>query len=667
MIRTKDWNGSVLGSPAKWPQTLQTMTTMVLDNPFPMYIVWGPEYQQVYNDSFRPILGTTKHPDALGISAAVTFSEIWEIIHPLFEQVRAGKAVSSADFMVPLNRHGYVEECYFDFSYSPIRNERDIIEGILVTAIETTDKKKTESALKESELRMRSVIDNAPFPIGVYTGYNMRIDIANPSMLEVWGKGSDVIGKSYKEILPELRDQGIFHQLDQVIATGHAFHKKNQQINLVADGVQKSFYFNYSFTPLRNASGNVYGVMNTAADVTDLNLAKLELQKSEENLRNTILKAPVAMCILRGPNHIVELGNNRMFEIWGKNQNEVLNKPVFEGIPEGGNQGFEEILNAVYTKGESFTATDIPINLPRARVIENVYINFLCEPYRDGKGSVTGLLIAAVDVTPQFIARRQIEEVVAHRTSELAEANSNLEKSNADLAQFAYIASHDLQEPIRKISTFTNILESTLKDHLDETSKSYLGKIKNSAGRMQSLIRDVLQYSEVSKGFDHFADTDLNEILTSVLYDYELLIQQNNAVINSCKLPVIQAIPLQMTQLFGNIISNALKFARTESQSVITITSSKASEKDISESGLDPSNGYFKIKISDNGIGIKKEYTEQIFNIFQRLHDRSVFDGTGIGLSLCKKIALNHKGNIHASQSSEQGAVITILLPGENS
>jgi light-regulated signal transduction histidine kinase (bacteriophytochrome) len=335
-------------------------------------------------------------------------------------------------------------------------------------------------------------------------------------------------------------------------------------------------------------------------------------------------------------------------------------------LPEAKNQGFEEILETVYTLGESLTATDIPVTLPRHGGIENVYINILCEPYREGDGSISGLLVVAVDVTPQYMARRQIEEVVANRTRELAEANSNLEKSNADLAQFAYIASHDLQEPVRKISTFTNILENNLSGNLDNTSKNYLSKIKNSAVRMQTLIRDVLQYAEVSNDTEYFADIDLNEILESVLSDYDLLIQQKSALINHCILPVIPAIPLQMTQLFGNIISNALKFTRIESQLIITITSSKASEKDITESGLDPLVPYFKIEFSDNGIGIKKEYTEQIFNIFQRLHDRSVFDGTGIGLALCKKIVLNHKGNIHANQSSEKGAVITILLPRRN-
>jgi signal transduction histidine kinase len=665
LIRKKDWSGSALGSPATWSQSLRILTATILENPFPMYIIWGPEYLQVYNDSFRTILGSTKHPEALGISSAITFSEVWPIIHPMFEQVRSGKAVSFTDFMVPLNRHGYIEHCYFDFSYSPIRNEMGIIEGILVTAIETTEKKKNQERLMESELRIRSLIDNAPFPIAVYTGNNMLIELANQTMMEVWGKGFNVIGKSYREILPELGDQGIFKQLEEVMATGKALHKKNQQINLVINGKTRSFYFNYSFTPLQNSSGIVNGVMNTAADVTDLNLAKIQIQKSEENLRNTILKAPVAMCILRGPTHIVELGNELMFAIWGRKENEVLNKPVFEGLPEAKDQGFEEILDGVYLRGDSFTATDIPVNLPRDQGIENVYINILCEPYREADGNVPGIVVVAVDVTPQVIARRRIEEVVADRTRKLAEANSNLEKSNADLAQFAYIASHDLQEPIRKISTFTNLLETNLKDSLDNTSKTYFNKIKNSALRMQALIRDVLQYSEVSRDFEHFVTTDLNEILASVLSDYELLLEQKGSEINICTLPVIQAIPLQMTQLFGNILGNALKFTRTESQSIITITSSKASENEIMALALDPAIHYFKIQITDNGIGIKKEYTDQIFNIFQRLHDRSAFEGTGIGLALCKKIVLNHKGNIHANQSSEQGAVISILLPGE--
>ncbi|MDQ6608672.1 MAG: histidine kinase, partial [Bacteroidota bacterium] len=150
LIRAKNWKNTPLGHPRHWPQSLQTMVGVMLENPFGMYIAWGKEYTQIYNDGYRPILGSTKHPNALGISTKETFKEIWHIIGPMFEGVMNGKAVGFPDFMLPLNRNGFVEECYFDFSYSPIRKEDGAVGGVLVTVIETTNKKKAEEALKES-------------------------------------------------------------------------------------------------------------------------------------------------------------------------------------------------------------------------------------------------------------------------------------------------------------------------------------------------------------------------------------------------------------------------------------------------------------------------------------------------------------------------------------
>ena len=237
---------------------------------------------------------------------------------------------------------------------------------------------------------------------------------------------------------------------------------------------------------------------------------------------------------------------------------------------------------------------------------------------------------------------------------ELADANDNLTRSNAELAQFAYIASHDLQEPLRKISIFSQLLEQSLGDNVNEKTTGYLTKINHSSSRMSRLIKDVLTYSRLSKEQEVFELVDLNLVIERAREDYELLIEQKEAVIYCSGLPVIAAIPLQMAQLFGNLLGNALKFTRHDVQPLISITATQFEENDIV---------YFKITIADNGIGLKAEYAEQIFQIFQRLHRKSEYEGTGIGLAMCKKIALNHHGDINGEGSSENGAVINILLP----
>ncbi|HSY61068.1 MAG TPA: PAS domain-containing protein, partial [Cytophaga sp.] len=554
-------------------------------------------------------------------------------------------------------------EKYYDFTYTPVFDSEGQVYAILDIAIDVTEQMLDRHKLEKSEQEIRSLIESSPFPIAVYIGREMQIQLANQNMLDVWGKGNDVIGKLYSEILPELDNQQIFEQLDEVYMTGIPFHAKNQRIDIVVDNILQSFYFNYSFTPLFDAAGKIYGVMNTGAEVTDLNLAKQRLEQSEQNLRNMILQAPVAMCILTGPDHIIEIANDFMIELWGKSKEQVMHRPVFDALPDAREQGLEKLLQDVYEKGVTFKADEMPVHLVRNGKPETVYQNFVYEPYRENCGKIVGVLSVTVDVTAQILARIKIEEIVSARTRELATANDKLQKSNAELAQFAYIASHDLQEPLRKISMFTQLLESRIGNDLDEHSKTQLNKISNSAIRMNTLIKDVLSYSELIKQTEEFITVDLNQIVQNTLIDFELLIEQKNVSVQYQDLPVIEAIPLQMAQLFGNLIGNALKFTRTDIKPIITITSSLLTKEEKQATGLKLRTEYYKIIMRDNGIGFNPEDADKIFNIFQRLHRKSDYEGTGIGLAMCKKIALNHNGNLNATGSSEKGAVFNIILP----
>lgn len=568
------------------------------------------------------------------------------------------KYVGEARFM---NKNG--EYRWILAHVSPRFKTNGVFAGYIGASLDITERKIAEQKARESEDQLRSLVESAPFPIGVFIGKEMRIELANQAIMDAWGKGKDVIGKLFSQILPELDNQQIFQQLDQVYTTGVPFHAKNERVDLVIDQTMQSFYFNYSFTPLFDASGRVYGVMNTAADVTDLNVAKQKLQQSENNFRNMIHQAPVAMCLMTGPDHVVEIINDKMIELLGKSRDELLNKPVFDAMPEARNQGYEKLLENVYTTGATFKADESPVMLLRNGKYETVYNNFVYEAYKDSDGKVLGVLSITVDVTAQVLARQKIEDVVAERTRELATTNRDLQKSNAELAQFAYIASHDLQEPLRKIGTFTQMLENRLGENIDEQSKNYLNKIYSSSLRMNTLIRDVLTYSELVKENESYSKVDLNLTIDAIVTDFELLIEQKGGTIQYSNLPVVEAIPLQMSQLFGNLISNSLKFSRKDVPPVITLAMARLSGEEKAKFSIDPTLDYYKITLTDNGVGFKKEYSEQIFKIFQRLHRKSDYEGTGIGLAMCKKIVLNHHGDIDASESSENGAVFDVILP----
>lgn len=536
LTRAFNWSKTSVGSPDKWPQSLRITLSILLSSKFPMFLWWGDDLVQFYNDAYRPSLGNNgKHPTALGQKGKDCWPEIWDIIYPLIYQVRTtGEATWSEDQLVPIYRNGKIEDVYWTFGYSPIRGESDIIEGVLVVCTETTEK-----------------------------------------------------------------------------------------------------------------------VLNAK-----------KIAQSEKNFRNIVLQAPVAMCILTGPNHVIKVVNDKVLKLWDRAEEEVMNKPLFEALPDVKEQGLEELLAEVYTTSKPFKATEMPVDILRNGKIETVYLDFVYEPYKDIDEQVVGILVICIDVTSQAQARRKIEDVVSERTKELDVANKNLQKSNSDLAQFAYIASHDLQEPVRKVNTFVQMLGNYLGDDIDERAKNYMARIKNSSERMLALIRDVLAYSELSQINRSYKTVELQEVVEEIKTDYELVIEQKKAVVHASGLPVIEAIPLHMTQLFSNLISNALKFSKQDAQPEIKITAFPLPLSEIKEHlTLKAETPYYRIDITDNGIGFKQNQSSRIFNIFQRLHGKTAYEGTGIGLALCQKIVHNHHGEIYATSESGKGSTFTVILP----
>jgi two-component system CheB/CheR fusion protein len=281
------------------------------------------------------------------------------------------------------------------------------------------------------------------------------------------------------------------------------------------------------------------------------------------------------------------------------------------------------------------------------------------------------ILLAIEDVTEKRrieqelkLATEQLEKKILERTASLKEANLELHNSNKNLEQFAYIASHDLQEPLRKIRTFSSSLQDLYQGKLPPQANELITKISDSAERMATLIKDVLNFSRMLNNDIGFEKTDLNSVLKNVLQDFDLLITEKKAEVNWQNLPVIEAIPLQMNQLLYNIISNAIKFSKPGVAPVVTITSHQLTPKEVVTYKLfDETLIYYEIECKDNGIGFEQQNAEQVFLIFHRLHARKQFSGTGIGLALCKSIVVNHHGELLAVGVPDGGATFKIILP----
>jgi signal transduction histidine kinase len=274
------------------------------------------------------------------------------------------------------------------------------------------------------------------------------------------------------------------------------------------------------------------------------------------------------------------------------------------------------------------------------------------------------LALGGVSVLFMFLAselskRRKTE-------AELLERAEDLKRSNEELEQFAYVASHDLQEPLRKIRAFGDRVATTYRDQLGENGRDYIDRMQTAALRMQALIDDLLSFARLSR-VERQEEVNLNDVLTEVKEDMETLVERAAATITATGLPTISGDRGQMKRLFQNLISNAIKFRHQDRSPVVALDSLKVMKDDIQPLNGHPSlQDYYRITIKDNGIGFDDKYAEKIFVIFQRLHSRSSYEGTGIGLAICRKIATNHSGFIVARAVDGEGAQFMIYLPAEN-
>lgn len=245
----------------------------------------------------------------------------------------------------------------------------------------------------------------------------------------------------------------------------------------------------------------------------------------------------------------------------------------------------------------------------------------------------------------------------------LEEKIKDLDRSNKELEEFAYVASHDMNEPLRKITTFIERLESKYRSELGEDGKLYLTRISASVENMRHLIDTLLEFSRTARSNQPFLQVDLNRTLKEVQTDLELKIEETATTIHVDILPAIEGIPSQMKQLFDNLLNNSIKFRKPNVPPVLNIRCLRLSRRQKEQHHLDTSNTWFKIDFSDNGIGFESEFNERIFQIFQRLHGKTEYPGSGIGLAICKKIIDQHKGLIYATGEPENGATFTIILP----
>ncbi len=573
------------------------------------------------------------------------------------------------------DEQGVFTEKYWRASNRPVFNGNGEVAYIIHTAEEITAQIK--SAQQEIQMegveKIFSLFMHAPVVVGLVNGKDHVLELANEAAFKLSGKQpQEIIGKPIIESLPELGGQGIIELFDQVRISGKAFTAQEVPLALLVKGRKELHYFNLVYQPYYEKNRkHASGVFTISYDITEHVLARKKLEEKEAALEAALEQVRLSKEAAELGTFDMNLENgdlhwdDRCRILFGISHHNPVSyeKDFVQGLHPADRERILKVIEQLFVKSISNGNYDVEYRTVGAedgvvrwvRAKGKVYFNAAEKPVR--------FIGSVLDITPQVDARRRIENLVDERTAELAQANETLQninkelqRSNANLEEFAYAASHDLKEPVRKIHFFTNQLKSQLGAHLKGAEVHSFNRIEKATERMRNLIDDLLLYSHVSQRPLAKESVNLNQKIQNVIEDLELDIAEKNATVHVDKLPNVNGYRRQLQQLFQNLVSNALKYSRPGVLPSIHISAEKI---------VDNGKIYDGIMVQDNGIGFEPEYADKIFQMFTRLHGKNEYSGTGVGLSIVKKVVENHNGLIRVKSTPGEGSTFSVLLPLE--
>ncbi|MES2647658.1 MAG: ATP-binding protein [Bacteroidota bacterium] len=500
------------------------------------------------------------------------------------------------------------------------------------------------------ETNLKNIIEQAPVAMAIFKGSSMILEMANKKIFDIWGKTrEEVINKPVAEAFKLEMAQGFGDLLQQVYDTGESYFANEQPVHTIKNGKHETIILNFVFQAYRDSDDKVIGIIVVALDVTDQVLTKNIVQNKEKELSELADALPQLVWIAE-PSGTVTYYNDRVSEFAG-----ATKLPNGHWSWEGLVHPDERVLTAEAWKHSVKTGSIYQLE-HRVQMKTGEYRWFLSRgiPQRDENGIITKWFGTATDIHVSKEYANILEQQVQERTSELKELNISLQHSNDDLQQFAHVASHDLKEPLRKIKTFSGRLMDDGESILSERGLTYLAKMNSATERLFSMIEGVLNYSTLNASEQKNQIIRLEEILQHIETDLELLILQKNATIHYSNFPPIEGASVLIYQLFYNLLNNGLKFSGSERAPVISVTSKTINKND---------KKFIEITIADNGIGFDNEHAEKIFDPFARLNSKDKYEGTGLGLSLCKKIVQRHGGTITANSIKNIGSSFIVILP----
>ncbi|MDP5200625.1 PAS domain-containing protein [Flavobacterium sp. DG2-3] len=712
--------------------------------------------------------------------------EAEETVFPLLKKVyETGIPYYTDELPVNLNRYNKQELGYFNLVFYPLKDENEIINGVIVVSYEVTEEVKGRHLLKESEKAFRDIVIDSPIAMAIFRGKDFIIEMANKAMMyNIWQKEEkDCIGIPLLEVFPELQQQKYPELLQEVLINGKTIRENEAVAYVDINDKLKKFYLDYQYTPLYEKDRKASGIMCTVYDVTSKVKARKKVETAEERVRLAAEIGEIAMWDLNLKTKKL-IYSDTILDIFGFEKNsKIVHQDIRSRIfPEDEHivaEAFAKALkNGIYkyearilkvnnsigwikVHGKIFfdenkepskmvgTLMDFTTEKQNQHVLmksekkfrlladsmpqliwtsdtlgnlnyfnqtiynysglskeeiekngwlqivhpddreENVKLwmesvktghDFLFihrfkrydGEYRwqlsraiaqmDESGKIQMWVGTSTDIEEQKNFTNQLEEQIIERTTQLELKNRDLVNMNIELQSFAYISSHDLQEPLRKIQTFASRLADLDEQNISANAKAYLNRIEFSAKKMQNLIQDLLTYSRANSADRVFSRVKIDEVAEEVISDFSDRIEEKNAVVEYHDLGEATLIQFQFRQLLHNLVENALKFSRPGVAPIVKISVTEVEGKLLPNAEF-KDKIYHHLQVTDNGIGFELEYKEKIFEVFQRLNTESEYRGTGIGLAIVKKIVENHKGFITVSSEKGKGSVFNIYIP----
>ncbi len=672
--------------------TQQRYYDMLMDSPFGFSIMTGDNFLiTVANDMMKAFWG--KGNDIEGTALLQILPELKN--QPFLEKIQevftSGKPVYANDLLVRLEVDNKNEDRFFNIICHPYYEEEQNTSGVATIAYEVTEMVMARKKMEETEMFNKSFLENSPDCIKIIDK-NGRIEFINENglcLLEI-----DNIAEAETKYWWDLWEEQNKPMIKEAVSAALSKEKvRFQASSNTAKGTPK--WWDIIVMPLRvdEATNKAERLLTVSRDITDFKNANLKLEESEQHFRQLADLIPSKISNATADGQMLYL-NEKWLEYTGKTFEELQGLGYYDILhPEDIKTYGKNLLNALQT-GK-------PLNMEMRFL--NKYGEYkwhlnLATPVKDQQGKIKTWVGNTIEIDEQVKQKEMLETAVAQRTIELEIANKeliyqNLEKekrsaelgvanselafqnaekekrsnelllANKELQSFTYVASHDLQEPLRKITFFAErIIESELQN-LTDTGRDYFRRMQSAAVRMRQLIEDLLSFSRVNIIDREMVVTDLKSIVLEVEEELKESIENKHIVIDIHSTCEVRVIVFQFRQLMHNLIGNSIKFAQQDVTPNITINSHIAYGRELNNEDLIPEDSYCHISLKDNGIGFEPEYSKRIFEVFQKLHSKETYKGTGIGLAIVKKIVDNHNGIITASGILGEGATFHIYLP----